>query len=116
MKTRIKELEGIITSNEKVISLLEDQVSNIHQNFPPKTPISNLGNHKFGKPLFFEHLPQVQFRHSNEGVLFCLFETGEALFYPLNEQTKGNQPTNSRTYEDKEEVVPQYVGIPKQVI
>ena len=32
MKTRVKELEGIITGNEKVISLIENQVSNIHQN------------------------------------------------------------------------------------
>ena len=31
LKTRVKELEGIITGNEKVISLLEDQVSNISQ-------------------------------------------------------------------------------------
>lgn len=48
-----------------------------------------------GRALLLEHLPDIKFRQSIQGVLFIVFSNGEAFFYPLNDQSKGNHPGTS---------------------
>lgn len=49
-----------------------------------------------GRALLMEHLPDIRFRQSAQGVLFIIFSNGDAYFYPLNEQTKGNTVSGNR--------------------
>jgi hypothetical protein len=49
-----------------------------------------------GRALLFEHLPTIRFRQSVQGVLFVVFANGDAFFYPLNEQTKGNTVSGNK--------------------
>ncbi len=58
---------------------------------------SNRGGTGLGRALLLEHLPDIKYRHSVQGVLFMIFANGEAFFYPLNDQTKGTtSPTTAK--------------------
>ncbi len=46
--------------------------------------------------ILLEHLPDVKYQTSIQGVLMLLFSSGDVMFYPLNEQTKGNSPNQAR--------------------
>eukprot|EP01112_Ceratiomyxa_fruticulosa_P011072 TRINITY_DN2979_c0_g1_i1.p1 TRINITY_DN2979_c0_g1~~TRINITY_DN2979_c0_g1_i1.p1 ORF type:complete len:684 (+),score=109.95 TRINITY_DN2979_c0_g1_i1:105-2156(+) len=48
-----------------------------------------------GRALLFEHLPELRFRQC-VGVLFVVFASGDAFFYPLNDHTKGNLAASAK--------------------
>lgn len=41
---------------------------------------------KLGRTLLMEHLPDIKFRQSIQGVILIIFSKGFVFFYPLNEQ------------------------------
>lgn len=49
-----------------------------------------------GRALLFEHLPFVRYKQSAQGVLFVIFSNGDAYFYPLNDQTKGDYVSGNK--------------------
>jgi hypothetical protein len=51
------------------------------------------------KPLLFEHLPDVRFKTSPNGVLFIIFANGDAYFFALNDQYKN--PTSVKPHSSK---------------
>lgn len=46
-----------------------------------------------GRALLLEHIPQLRFLHSSQGVLLIIYQNGEACFFPVNEHPKN--PTSS---------------------
>jgi hypothetical protein len=60
--------------------------------------MTHTGTHSISKSklLLLEHLPDIKYRQSMQGVLFLVFSNGEAFFYPLNEQTKGTSPQTAK--------------------
>ena len=38
--------------------------------------------------MLLEHIPQLRFLHSSQGVLLIIYQSGEACFFPVNDQSK----------------------------
>lgn len=46
-----------------------------------------------GRALLLEHIAQLRFLHSSQGVLLIIYQNGDACFFPVNDQSK--TPTSS---------------------